>query len=164
MKSAFFAFAVAALLIIAQVSAYSVICEEHFIPQKDVSCNDFGTGKAGYLLRIKDLIIMNPLINCSNTNKKIIKKGTKICVLPNFDVENDTIKKAKISNSKVTCKDVTNYAGLKENQAYILENMNKNILVCSNIQNQAGNVIEVCKDKNYNPDFSNSKIVYETNY
>jgi len=160
MKSVFFAFAVAALLVIAQVCAYSVICEEHFIPQKDVSCYDFQTGDSGFRVRIKDLNIMNPLINCSNTKKKIIKKGTKICVSPNFDVKNNTIKKARISNNKVTCKDVTNYAGLKENQAYILENMNKNILVCSNIKNQVGNVIEVCKDKNYNPDFSNSKRVY----
>jgi len=60
MKSVFFAFAVAALLVIAQVCAYSVICEEHFIPQKDVSCYDFQTGDSGFRVRIKDLNIMNP--------------------------------------------------------------------------------------------------------
>ncbi len=64
------------------------------------------------------------MINCNNDRTKNIKKGTKICVLPNFDVKNKTIKRAKITSNKVTCNDITKHAGLNANQAYILDNMN----------------------------------------
>jgi len=59
MKSIFFA-AVVALIAVLQVSAYSVICAEHFIPQSDVSCYDFQTGNGIMRVRINDLTGMNP--------------------------------------------------------------------------------------------------------
>jgi len=159
MKSVFFV-AVIALFVILQVSAYSVICEEHYIPERDVSCYDFQVANNVMRVRINDLTAMNPLIDCRNEKVKNIKKNTKICVSPNFDVKNPTIKRARITSSKVTCKDVTNHVGLREDQAYIIENMNGNVLRCDIISRQVDNVFEYCSDKNYNPDFSSSKRVY----
>jgi len=37
----------------------------------------------------------------------------------------------------------------------------KDVLRCDIISQQVDNVFEYCKDKNYNPDFSKSKRVYE---
>ncbi len=62
-------------------------------------------------------------IRCEDEYKISIKKGTKICVLPNFDVENKTIKRAKI-NKKVTCDAIAKYVGLKPSQAYLIDNFN----------------------------------------
>jgi len=59
MKSVIFA-VIATLLVIVQVSAYSVICKEHFITTKNASCLDFQKGTTGFRVRIVDLIGMNP--------------------------------------------------------------------------------------------------------
>jgi len=154
MKSVFFA-VVVTLLTIAQINAYSLYCKYHIVTQKNYSCIDFQYGVPGIRLRINDLTGMNPTINCSNTEKKVIKANTKICVRPDFDTKNTTIRKVKLGKN-LTCKDVTNYVGLKANQAYILENFNGNVLRCKNIKKQAGNEIDYCSDKNYKPNFSKS--------
>jgi len=159
MKSVFFAIAIA-LLVIAQINSYSVICKYHFIPEKDYSCQDFQNGVPGLRVRTKDLTIMNPLIKCKNVNKKVIKKDKKVCVAINFKKENKTVETIKIEKNE-TCKDINEKAGLKENQAYILENYNKNILNCERIAHQVGNEIDYCTDGNYNPDFRKSKRVYK---
>jgi len=59
MKSVYFAI-VFALLVIAQINAYSVVCKKHFIPKEDLSCYDFQTGKPGIRVRMNDLTSMNP--------------------------------------------------------------------------------------------------------
>jgi len=159
MKSVIFA-VIASLLVMAQVNAFSVICKEHFITKKTVSCLDFQTGDAGMRVRIVDLIGMNPTIDCSDDTKKTIEEGTKICVLPDFDRVNKTIRRLKLGKN-LTCRRVTDHVGLDEDEAYILENFNRNTLVCKNIKSQVGNIIDYCTDKNYKPDFSRSKRVYK---
>jgi len=157
MKSVFFVVAVA-LLVIAQINAYSVNCKNHFVTKTNASCMDFQLGRTGLRVRINDLTGMNPLINCNDVDRKVIKKGTRICVLPYFD-NNKTIDKYTI-RKKMTCSDLAKKLGLKPNQAYVIDNFNR-ALTCEIIKKQAGNEIDYCIDGNYRPNFSRSKRVYK---
>jgi len=68
--------------------------------------------------------MLNLVIKCKNINKKVIKKGKKVCVAIDFSKENKTVKTITIGKND-TCKDITRKAGLKEGQAYILESYNR---------------------------------------
>jgi len=63
------------------------------------------------------------VINCNDVDRKVIKKGTRICVLPYFD-NNKTIDKYTI-RKKMTCSDLAKKLGLKPNQAYVIDNFNR---------------------------------------
>jgi len=64
------------------------------------------------------------VINCNDDKAVTIKKGTKICVTPNHNVVNRSIKRAKIGKN-LTCKGLTKHLGLKPNQAYVIDNFNR---------------------------------------
>ncbi|KAG4099880.1 hypothetical protein H8356DRAFT_1290539 [Neocallimastix lanati (nom. inval.)] len=137
-------------LLLSFVSAKGIYCTRHIIIKHGDRCRQiYGYGeKKQYYVRFKDLMIMNPTLDCDN-----LSSGTKVCVEAQWDknpFDVYTIKKGD------TCKSI---AKSLKTTISVLENTNLDLLVCNIVNKQVGVEIDYRKDGDYTPIFKKSNLV-----
>jgi len=145
------------LLALVKVNAKGIPCSKYIITQEGDQCNQIsGYGKnKEYYIRPKELLLYNPSIDCD-----YLEPGTKVCVEYDDDAPIVPNKYYKI-RSRDTCEKI---ARRLKTTPQILERVNPNIIVCSRIKNQVGNVIEYQKDGDYEPTYSENSKLVQINY
>ncbi|OUM59533.1 hypothetical protein PIROE2DRAFT_14891 [Piromyces sp. E2] len=137
------------LLGIVQVSAKGYNCAKHVVIEHGDICYYIAgyNDKKDYYVRMKDLKIYNPTLDCDN-----LRSGQKLCV-ESTEGKQPAYSKYTIRKGD-TCKSV---AKKLKATVRILQNIN-NYLDCSrsNLNQQIGVSISYRSDGKYDPNFKNS--------
>eukprot|EP00833_Pecoramyces_ruminatium_P011308 jgi/Orpsp1_1/1185340/evm.model.c7180000093335.1 len=152
MKSIIFPLFICLLIGVAQVYGIGFKCKSHIVLQSGDSCNKVSGTFKEYSVRLKDLKYYNAAMDCGN-----LYVGQKLCVEINFNQMPE--EKKYVIQEGDTCKSIASKFGISKKT---LKQYNPVLGDCSDssVDAKVGLVISVQEDRDYTPNFKNSKRVY----
>ncbi|ORX85209.1 hypothetical protein BCR32DRAFT_290872 [Anaeromyces robustus] len=147
MKLSYFALFLTLVLInIVQINAKGFYCTKYIVLKKGDKCSHITSHDSNkdYYLRYKDLMYINPKLDCDN-----IRSGTKVCVDVDYmRTDEDHPFDEYVIQKKDTCKSI---ARKLKTTVKIIENTNLDILYCDKIKQLEDVEIQYRKDGDYEP-------------